>query len=163
MRAILAIALLALAGAALGFEVDGVELGASEARVRQAFPSAYCKPLEWQSRAAERRCDDARVSFVGVQARVTFFLRAGEVQGFQLRFDARDRARVEAALKSQWGKPSAENRNLIQRKGQKDSEVYKIRWDRDSDHATLTWRPERKRAWLMVSRGDFADEIYRVR
>jgi len=163
MRAFFAIALLAHAGAALAFEVDGVELGASEARVRQAFPSAYCKPLEWKSRAAERRCDDARVSFVGVQARVTFFLRAGEVQGFQLRFDARDRARVEAALKSQWGKPSAENRSLIQRKGQKDSEVYKIRWDKDSDHATLTWRPERKRAWLMVSRGDFADEIYRVR
>ena len=163
MRFVLAAALLIAPGAALAFEVGGVALGASEARLRHAFPSAYCKPLEWNSRAAERRCDDARISFAGVQARVTFFLHEGTVQGFQLRFDARDRARVEAALRSQWGAPSAENRNLIQRKGQKDSEVYNIVWNRDADHATLTWRPERKRAWIMVSRGDFAAEIYRVR
>jgi hypothetical protein len=162
MRAFLVAALLLAPGAALAFEVGGVALGASEADVRGAFPSAYCRPLEWKSRAAERRCDDARVSFVGVEARVTFYLRADQVQGFQLRFAAHDRARVEAALKSQWGPPSAETRNLIQRKGQKDSQIYKVTWDKASDHATLSWRPERKRSWLMVSRGDFAAELYRV-
>lgn len=163
MRAAVAATLLLVPGAALAFEVGGVALGASETKLRSAFPSAYCQPLEWKSPAADRRCDDARITFVGVEARVTFFLRGGEVQGFQLRFAAQDRPRVEAALKSQWGRPSAETRNLIQRKGQKDSEVYKITWNKDSDRATLTWRPERKRSWLMVSRGDFAEQIYRVR
>jgi hypothetical protein len=166
MRRALAVPLLAFAFAsapALAFEVDGVGPGASEADVRATFPSAYCKPLEWKSLAAERRCDDARISFAGIEARVTFFLHEGTVQGFQLRFAARDRPRVAAALKSQWGAPSGETRDLIQRKGQKEAEVYKMTWVRGRDQATLTWRPERKRSWLMISRGGFAEEIYRVR
>jgi len=163
MRRVLSALLLALApAAAFAFEVEGIGLGARESEVRATFPSAYCKPLEWKSLAAERRCDDARIHFSGIDARVTFFLRDGKVQGFQLRFAARDRPRIEAALKSRWGPPSGETRDLIQRKGQKRAEVYKMTWDRARDRATLTWRPERKRSWLMVSRGDFAEEIYRV-
>jgi len=166
MRRALALPLLAFAFAsapALAFEVDGVGLGAREADVRATFPSAYCKPLEWKSLAAERRCDDARISFAGIEARVTFFLHDGTVEGFQLRFAARDRPRVEAALKSQWGAPSGETRDLIQRKGKPDREVYKMTWAKGRDRATLVWRPDRKRCWLSVSRGDFAEEIYRVR
>jgi hypothetical protein len=162
-RACTALLFALASGSALAFDVEGVGLGASEADLRATFPSAYCKPLEWKSLAAERRCDDARISFVGTDARITFFLHDGKVQGFELRFAARDRPRVEAALKSKWGPPSGETRDLIKRKGQKDAEVYKITWDRARDRATLTWRPERKRSWLMVSRGDFAEEIYRVR
>jgi hypothetical protein len=164
MRAASAALLLAFASApALAFEVNGVGLGASETELRARYPSAYCKPLEWKSPAAERRCDDGRISFAGVDARITFFLHEGRVEGFQLRFAARDRPRIEATLKSLWGRPSAETRDLIQRKGRSEAEVYKTTWDKAQDRATLTWRPERKRSWLMVSRGNFAQEIYRVR
>jgi hypothetical protein len=163
MRAFVTAALLLLPLGALAFDVAGVGLGASEADIRGTFPSAYCKPLEWQSRAAERRCDDGQISFAGVPARVTFFLRGDAVQGFNVRFATRDRPSVTAVLKSRWGAPAAETRDLIQRKGRSDDEVYKMTWARADDRATLIWRPEQKRCWLMVSRGDFAEEIYRVR
>ncbi|MEJ2174093.1 MAG: hypothetical protein P8Y76_04095 [bacterium] len=162
MRA-LATALLLIPLQVLAFDVAGVELGASEATVRASFPSAYCKPLEWKSRAAERRCDDAQIAFAGVEARVTFFLRDDAVQGFNIRFAESERPRVVATLKSRWGTPAGEARDLIQRKGQSDHEVYKMTWDRAGDQATLIWRSGHKRCWLMVSRGDFAQEIYRVR
>ncbi|KPK07068.1 MAG: hypothetical protein AMJ64_07555 [Betaproteobacteria bacterium SG8_39] len=163
MRAVVTAALLLLALRAHAFDVDGVGPGASEADIHGAFPSAYCKTLEWRSQAAERRCDDGQISFAGVQARITFFLRGDVVQGFNLRFATSDQPRVTAALKSRWGAPAAETRDLIQRKGQSDREVYKITWNRADDRATLIWRPDHKRCWLMVSRGDFAEEIYRVR
>jgi len=162
MRAFVA-ALLLVAQRVLAFDVAGVELGASEATVRGTFPSAYCKPLEWKSRAAQRRCDDAQIAFAGVEARVTFFLRDDAVQGFNIRFAESERLRVVAELKSRWGPPAGETRDLIQRKGQSDREVYKMTWDRAGDQATLIWRSGHKRCWLMVSRGDFAQEIYRVR
>ncbi len=163
MKALVVVALLLAAFPALAFEVDGVGVGASEARVRGAFPSAYCKPLEWRSPVAERRCDDGKIVFQGVEARVTFFLRNDTVQGFNVRFAASDRARVMDALKSRWGAPASETRDLIQRKGQSDREVYKTTWAKADDRATLVWRPDHKRCWLMVSRGDFAERIYRVR
>lgn len=159
---LLALALFAVSLQSLAFDVGGVGLGASEAQIRGTFPSAYCKPLEWKTAAAERRCDDAQISFAGVEARVTFFLRGDAVQGFNVRFAARERPRVTAALKSRWGPPAAETRDLIQRKGQSDREVYKATWNRAGDRATLIYRPDHKRCWLMVSRDDFAEEIYRV-
>jgi len=163
MRALAVAALLGVPFPALAFDVGGVGLGASESEIRGTFPSAYCKPLEWKSRAAERRCDDAQISFAGTQARVTFFLRDDAVRGFNLRFAESERPGVTAALKSRWGAPSAETRDLIQRQGRSDNEVNRLTWDKAGDRATLIWRPDRKRCWLMVSRGDFADEIYRVR
>jgi len=119
-------------------------------------------PLEWQSPAAERRCDDAQIVFAGAPARITFFLRGDAVQGFNVRFAARDLPQVVAALKSRWGKPTAETTDLVQREGQADHEATKITWDKAGDRATLIWRSDRKRCWLMVSRGDFAEQIYRV-
>jgi hypothetical protein len=148
---------------AYAFDVNGVALGAREADIRERFPSAYCKPLEWPSRAADRRCDDARIDFMATEARVTFFLRDGVVQGYDLRFAAKERPRVVGVLKSQWGPPAAETKDLIQRNGKPDREVYKMTWAKERDRATLVWRPDRKRCWLSVSRGDFAEEIYRVR
>ena len=158
-----AICALAVSSAALAFRIDRVALGASEAEIRHAFPSAYCKPLEWESRAAERRCDDARIRFGGIEARVSFFLREDALEGFELRFAERDRARLEAYLRSKWGEPDSQGKQLIQRKGTRDYEAYKISWARAQDTAVLLWRSEYKRAWLRVSRGTFAQEIYRVR
>lgn len=165
MKKTLIVALLA-AGAPLpvfAFDVNGVALGASEADVRKSFPSAYCKTLEWPSRAADRRCDDARIDFAGTDARITFFLRADIVQGFELRFAASERPRVAGVLKTRWGRPTAETKTLIQHNGKADREVYKMTWVKDRDRAALVWRPGRKRCWLTVSHGDFAEEIYRVR
>jgi len=162
MRALVIASLLLAPLRVLAFDVGGVALGASEAEIRSSFPSAYCKPLEWKSRAAERRCDDAQISFAGSPARVTFFLREDAVQGFNVRFAAKERPRVAAALKSRWGPPAAETRDVIPRKGSSEDEVYKMTWDKAGARATLIWRPEHKRCWLMVSRGDFAEEIYRV-
>jgi len=163
MRALAIAAVLLLPLRALAFEAAGVGLGASEARIRDALPSAYCKPLEWRSPVAERRCDDGKIFFAGVEARVTFFLRGDAVQGFNVRFSLHDRARVAEVLKSRWGAPVAETRDLIQRKGESDREVYKTTWAKAGDRATLIWRPDQKRCWLMVSRGDFTEQIYRVR
>ena len=160
---LVALILTAASHAAFAFDVGGVGLGASEADVRGTYPSAYCKPLEWKSPVAERRCDDGKIFFQGVEARVTFFLRDDAVQGFNIRFAASDRARVMDALKSRWGPPASETRDLIQRKGRSDREVYKTTWAKADDRATLVWRPDHKRCWLMVSRGDFAERIYRVR
>jgi hypothetical protein len=95
--------------------------------------------------------------------RVTFFLRDDVVQGYDLRFAASERPRVAEVLKSRWGPPAAEAKALIQRKGKPDQEVYKVTWAKDRDQAVLLWRPGRKQCWLTVSRGDFAEEVYRMR
>ena len=47
--------LLACAAAQAAFDINEITLGASEADVRRRFPSAHCKKLEWESRAADRR------------------------------------------------------------------------------------------------------------
>ncbi|MDX1377017.1 MAG: hypothetical protein R3357_15730 [Burkholderiales bacterium] len=163
MRALAGAALLLLAQRALAFDVSGVGLGGTESAIRGTFPSAYCKPLEWTSRAAERRCDDAKITFAGAEARVTFFLREDAVQGFNVRFAASERQRVADALRSRWGAPAAETHDVIKREGQSDREVHRTTWVDGRDRATLLWRPDHKRVWLMVSRGDFGEEIYRVR
>lgn len=165
MKQTLIVALLAAwsSVSAYAFDVNGIALGASEADIREMFPSAYCKSLEWPSRAADRRCDDAQLRFVETDMRVSFYLRGNTVQGYGLRFAANERPRVVAALKSLWGPPEAEVKELIQRNGKANREVYKVTWAKDGDRAVLLWRPDRKRCWLNVSRGDFAEEIYRVR
>ncbi|TAK39553.1 MAG: hypothetical protein EPO29_10895, partial [Betaproteobacteria bacterium] len=68
MIRLLCSALLAAPAAVWAFDLNGVALGAREADVKQAFLSAYCKPLDWKSRAADRRCDDARIAFGGISA-----------------------------------------------------------------------------------------------
>ena len=42
-------------------------------------------------------------------------------------------------------------------------ELYKVLWENGADRAMLTAQLDKKRATLLVSRGNFDEEIYRVR
>jgi len=143
--------------------VNGVTLGASEAQVKKAFPSALCKALEWSSRAADRRCDDSKIAFGGAEARVTFYLKKDVVQAFDVVFDTKDLDKVSAFVKSRYGKPLAEAKDKIERQGKDPREVYKVRWEQGKDSAVLVSQLEKKRSQLTVAHGDFEEEIYRVR
>ncbi|MGE0874039.1 MAG: hypothetical protein AB7O31_05135 [Burkholderiales bacterium] len=145
------------------FAANGVPLGGSEADVKSRFPAAYCKALEWKSDAADRRCDDAHASLGGVEAKLTFYLKANAIQAFDVRFDTKDLQRFVADLKSSFGPPRSEANDVIYRKGKADREVYKVLWESGRDRAVLTAIKDRSRAQLEVSRGNFAEEIYRVR
>ena len=159
---LLLVLLLGGAPAARAFDIDGVSLGDSERDVTQSFPSAYCRALEWRSDAAERRCDDGRILFAGVAARVTFYLKGDRVQAFDVRFDSRDRERVVAYLASRYGKPHSERLDTISRPGKDDRRMYEARWERGPEKALLSARLGRRYAQLEVSRGDFAERIYKV-
>jgi len=149
---------------AWGYDANGVALGAPEAEVRKAFPSARCRALEWKSLAAERRCDDARIVFGGAQARITLYLKADRVQAFDVRFDERDLESVAGFLKSHYGKPLAETRDRIERRGGGEArEITKIRWEKGVARAVLTSQLKRKRVDLSVWLGNFDEEIYRIR
>jgi hypothetical protein len=160
--ALLVLALLVAPPAAAAYDADGVALGASENDIKKRFPSAYCKALEWASRAAERRCDDAKISFGGAEGRITFYLKKGAVQAFDVRFDTKDLDRVMAQLKSRYGQPVSEVKDAVGPQG-KVRELYKVLWENSADRAVLTAQLDKKRATLLVSRGNFEEEIYRVR
>lgn len=145
------------------YGANGVALGGSEAEVKKRFPAAHCKPLEWKSEAADRRCDDSRAVLGGVEARVTFYLKADAIQAIDVRFDSRDLAKFVADLKTLYGAPKSEARDLIVRKGKEDREIYKVLWETGRDRAVLTSQKDKKRVQLEVSRGNFAEEIYRVK
>ena len=155
--------LLAAPCAALGFDANGVKLGANEAAVKAAFPEAYCKPLEWKSDAADRRCDNSRITFAGIPARITFYLKGGTVQAFDVRFQTADVASVAAKLKSRFGKPAFEGRETIRRRDRTAQEVYRMRWRGDKDSATFSARAGERRSEFLVWRGNFDVEIYRVK
>lgn len=157
------ILLLGIARTALAFDANGVALGATEREVKDAFPSAHCQPLEWKSAAADRRCDDARVSFAGVRARVTFYLKEDAVQAFDLRFSPDDRERVVRFLKARYGDPKSERVDVFRREGKPERRVYKVRWESGQDKALLSAQLDRRRAGLEVWRGDFEQEIYKIR
>ena len=154
---------MALPFPALGYDINGVALGGREADVQKAFPSARCKPLEWKSDAADRRCDDARIPLGGAQARITVFLKGDAIQAMDLRFNGRDLERVKEALRARWGAPQAEATEVFAAGDGKDRRVYKMRWAKGADRAVLTAQLDKKRATLEISRGRFPDEIYRVR
>lgn len=164
MKALLLVAtLLAVSPSAIAFDANGVALGAREADVKKAFPAAYCKPMEWRTAAADRRCDDGRALFGGVQAKVTFYLKADVIQAFDVRFNASDVERVKAHLKTIYGKPLAETTETVSVKGGEPKKVSKARWEKGADRAVLTAHQDRRRGSLEVSRGDFPDEVYRVK
>lgn len=144
------------------YDLDGVALGASESQVKQRFPGVYCKALEWASLAADRRCDESRVQFGGIEVRVTIYLKKDAVEAFDVRFDSRDAERLAGFLKSRYGKPRSEAREQFERRG-KAREIYKVRWENKGERAVLSAQPDVRRAVLTVSRGDFEEEIYRVR
>lgn len=157
------LAALCLPAAAAGYDANGVALGATEAEVRKGFPSAHCRALEWKSAAAERRCDDAQIAFAGARARITFYLKADRVQAFDVRFEERDLKRVVDALKKSYGEPLAESRDRIERREGDARVISKIRWEKGEERAVLTSQEKRKRADLNVWRGNFDEEIYRLR
>jgi hypothetical protein len=163
MKVAALIVLVAASPAALAFEANGLALGAREIDVKKAFPSAHCKALEWKTSAADRRCDDGRIAFGGVQARITVYLRGDAVQAFDLRFETKDRNKVAAHAKARWGAPLSEVTEEIGRKNKEGRQVYKVRWEKGNEHAVLTAQLERKRGSLEAWRGNFSEEIYRVR
>jgi hypothetical protein len=162
MRALLLAAALLIAPAArAAFDANGVLLGAPEAEVKKQFPSANCKKLEWESRAADRRCDDSRVNFGGVEARITFYLRRDKVEAFDVRFDARDLERFVTVVKQRYGAPASEQRDTLGDK--KPRQVYKALWEGKGERAALVAQIDKRRGSLLVSRGAFEEEIYKVR
>jgi hypothetical protein len=147
------------------YDVKDLKLGAAEADVKRALPSAHCKALEWKSKAADRRCDDSRVSFGGVEVRVTFYLRKDAVEAFDVRFDTKELERLVAFLKTRYGNPVSESRDAYGGTGKDKKpkrEVYKALWEKDGERAALTAQLEKRTASMLVSRGAFDEEIYRV-
>ena len=163
MKRLALLALSLAAPVAIAYDLNGVPIGGDEQAVKKAFPSAYCKPLEWSSTVADRRCDDAKIAVGGVPARVTVYLKAGAIQAVSVRFDVNDRDRVIAHLKSRWGPPAGEKTETIARKGKDDRKVYKVNWEKGNERALLTAQSDRRRGSLEVWRGNFIDEIYKVR
>ena len=163
MKRLFFVTLLFLSLPAIAYDINGVKLGGREVEVKKAFPSVHCKALEWKSDAADRRCDDARISLGGVQARITVFLKADSIQAYDLRFDVKELERVKAHLKARWGAPLAEATEVIARRDKEDRKVFKMRWEKGADRALLVAQLEKKNATLEVSRGTFPEEIYRVR
>ena len=163
MKHILLLLLFSPALALGAFDANGVKLADNELAVKKVFPGIRCKALEWKSDAAGRRCDDAKVPFAGVEARITFYLRADSIQGFDVRFDISQMDKVAEYLKRRYGKPASEAREKIVRKNKEQREVFKILWEQGRDKALLSSLSTGKRASLSVSRGNFEDEIYRVK
>ena len=161
-RALLILCLLLALPARAAYDVNGVQLGASERDVKRVLPSAHCKPLEWKSKAADRRCDDSRVSFGGVEVRVTLYLRKDAVEAFDVRFDTKELERMVDFLKKRYGAPGSENRDTYGTKGKTTRPVYKAAWEKDGERAVLTAQLEKRTASMLVSRGTFDEEIYRV-
>ena len=164
MKSLLTILLLLVAlPATAAYDVRQINLGANEQDIRRALPSAHCKALEWQSRAADRRCDDSRVAFGGIEVRVTFYLRKDAVEAFDVRFDTRELDRLVAFLKARYGAPQSENRDTIKRDRGKAREVYRALWENSKERAVLTAQLEKRVGSMLVSRGNFEEEIYKVR
>ena len=158
---LLAAALLVPLAGHAAFDANGVLLGAPEAEVKKKFPSANCKKLEWESRAADRRCDDSRINFGGIEARITFYLRRDRVEAFDVRFDSRDLERFVTAVKQRYGAPASEQRDTLGDK--KPRQVYKALWEGKGERAALVAQLDQRRGSLLVSRGAFEEEIYKVK
>ena len=124
MRIATLLVLAFLALPAFAYDVNGVAIGSREIDAKKAFPSVHCKELEWRTDAADRRCDDALVSLGGIEARVTFYLKAGVIRAFDLRFDMKDLEKGKAVLKSRWGAPLTEVTETIgaRKKGDRSEE-----------------------------------------
>jgi hypothetical protein len=164
MKFLLASVLLILAlPAAAAYDIKGIALGAPEREVKRVLPSVHCKALEWQSKAADRRCDDSRVSFGGVEVKVTFYLKKDAVEAFDVRLDTKELERFVAFLKGRYGEPQSEARDTYERKGKASRQVYKALWERAGERGVLVAQLEKRRASLLVYRGAFEEEIYRVR
>jgi hypothetical protein len=152
--------LLTMQTAAAAYDANGVVLGSSEAAVAQKFPTATCQPLQWSTPAADRRCDD-KAQLGGVSGRITFYLKDDRVQAFDLRFDTVDTQRLAAYLKSRYGAPASEKREKLEKR--RESDLYRLQWQKDGERAMLTAQTDKRRGFFTVSRGDFEEQIYRLR
>src|SRR3954465_13301938 len=94
--------------AAAAYDLNDVALGANESRIKEHFPNANCRALEWSSRAADRRCDDSRAHLGGVDASATFYFKRDAWEGFAVRFERRELARVKQFVAARYGKPASE-------------------------------------------------------
>ena len=159
MRVILGLVLLYSGCVHAAYDANDVALGASEKAVLKQFPTAHCAPLQWKSKAAERRCDDSKIMLGGVPGRITFYLKRDRVEAFDVRVDTKDAERLAAFLKKRYGAPAEESRANLEARGP----IYKVEWKKGEERAVLTSQTEKRRASLTVWRGDFEDEIYRVR
>jgi hypothetical protein len=164
MRNLFLVTLLVFTPPALAaLDIKDIALGAKEHDVKRAFPSAHCRPLQWESKAADRRCDDSRVAFGGVEVQVTFYLKKDAVEAFDVRFDTRELERFVNFLKSRYGAPVTETRDTFRRKDGGERQVQNVLWEDGKQRAVLTAQLEKRRASMLVSRGNFEEEIYRVR
>jgi hypothetical protein len=68
-----------------------------------------------------------------------------------------------AELKSRYGEPKSERTDTFRREGKPERKVYTVRWESGRDKALLSVQLSRRRAQLEVSRGNFEQEIYRVK
>jgi len=156
MRRLTVGALLLLLGlpAAAAFDVNDIRLGASEKDIKAKFPEANCRPLEWTSRAADRRCDDSRIKFAGIDASVTFYLKQDAIEGFDVRFDKGQVERMGKLLVERYGTPATDKKGAL---------GTLLEWKEKGERARLSAEQGRRRASLLVWRGAFEDEIYKVR
>jgi hypothetical protein len=162
MKLLLALLFLVPLEASAAYDANGVPLGAPEKAIIGKFPSAYCRPLQWSSDAADRRCDDAKVVVGGVPGRITFYLKQDKVQAFDLRFESRDAERLVNFLKQRYGAPADETRETIE--GKAGGALYKVQWHKGEEQAVLTAQAEKRRGGsIIVWRGNFEEEIYRIR
>lgn len=160
MRTLAGLLLLYAGCAHAQYDANGVALGATEKGVLKQFPTAYCAALQWKSMAADRRCDDSKALIGGVPGRITFYLKRDKVEAFDVRFDNKDADRLAAFLKTRYGAPADETRAKLEARG---GTLYKVEWKKGAERAVLTSQTEKRRASLTVWRGDFEEEIYRVR
>ena len=134
------------------YDLNQVGLGASEQQVRSRFPQAHCRALEWSSRAADRRCDDSRVKLGGMDASVTFYLKGGVVEGFDMRFDRANVVPMRKLLAGRYGEPAVIDKGDV-----------KAEWKSNGERARMTAEQGRRRASLLVWRGAFEEELYKIR
>ena len=85
------------------------------------------------------------------------------VQAFDVRFNTLDLDKVVAHLKSRYGKPTSETKDSIEQVNKPPKVTYKVLWEQGGDKALLSSLSTGKRGSLSVSRGNFEDEIYRVK
>ena len=103
------------------------------------------------------------VAFGEVEVQVTFYLKKDAVEAFDVRFDTRELERFVNFLKSRYGAPVTETRDTFRRKDGGERLVQKVLWEDGKQRAVLTAQLEKRRASMLVSRGNFEEEIYRVR
>lgn len=153
-RVVLILAALLAHDALAASAIDGLALGAAERTVKQRLPNAHCQRLQWQSRAADRRCDDSRATLAGMEVRITVYLKDDAVQAFDVRFDSRDAARMEKLATEHFAAKPVVREN---------EKTHALHWRANGERGLLTTQPGERRASLLVWRGDFYEEIYKVR